>query len=42
MLDNLPLIFAMMPDDSYPVMVESVRMDDGDGGDSEGTKSQQH
>ena len=36
------VVFAMMPDDSYPVMVDSVRMDDGDGGDSEGTKSQQH
>ena len=35
-------IFAMLPYDSYPVMVDSVWMDDGDGGDSEGTKSQQH
>ena len=36
------VVFAMMPDDSCPVMVDSMRMDEGDGGDSEGTKSQQH
>ena len=35
-------IFAALPDDSYPVMVVSVRMDGSDGGDSERTKSQQH
>ena len=36
------LFFAALPDDSYPVMVVSVRMDGSDGGDSERTKSQQH
>ena len=42
MIVFLSEIFAILPYDSCHVMVDSVGMDDGDGGDSERTKSQQH